>query len=554
FLGLFGVKDIASGPFGKSRQLWTIYEDVKKEIPALSPKGFTRLLYDKALDLAPEKDIEDFQEEIMTIDNDSDALPRNIIFYGPPGTGKTYKTIDRSLLILDAAFYRAHESDRTALKKRFDELKEQKRIGFVTFHQSFSYEEFVEGLKADKDQNNQIIYRIDDGIFKTMCESASSKVTQRLDKNIDLSGKRIWKISLGNTLGDDSFIYDECIQNGYILIGYGGKLDYSPCKTREDIQALFKNVALPTDTEFAVTALHTFKDNIENGDIIIVTDGNHKFRAIGRVTGNYRVLMREDDESYTQCRDVEWLRVYSPSKPKEELIDKTFSQMALYELKPGTLNPKRLEDLLREGHPSDEKFTSGEEISSYTIEKVGAEVLGLRKKNGDSLSFDWAMLNVLAQMVTDGKITVEDIRQGRVFDKAEAQIDKYIVNGHRNVIAPIVERIAYGEKRPIVATTNTNARVLIIDEINRGNIAKIFGELITLIEENKRAGKGEALSVTLPYSKTSFSVPDNLYIIGTMNTADRSLTSIDAALRRRFAFREFYPEPHHLADLKSEDG
>lgn len=392
------------------------------------------------------------------------SLPLNQILFGPPGTGKTYKTTELAVRVADPRWYREAETKfsesnelRKAVKERYLTLLEEQRIMFTTFHQSFSYEDFIEGIRASAD-NDKLTYEVVDGIFKQMCVLADATVKSTDEEPISLNGRRIWKMSLGNTLDGEEYVYEECIENDYLLLGYGDDIDFSDSSSRDDVRARIEQTqgGEVDANDYAVTAVNAFRNVMAKGDLVIVSDGNHKFRAIAEITGDYAFLDTDERFGFKQCRKVKWLRRYEPSLPKERLFLKSLSQMTLYELKPTTVDHEKLNQLL----------------------------------------------------------APESVQ----------------------------------EHRP---------HVLIIDEINRGNISRIFGELITLLEPSKRSGGDDEQTVVLPYSKKSFSVPDNLYVIGTMNTADKSLAQLDLALRRRFSFVEMLPEPEllrgvvvHGVDLK----
>ena len=116
----------------------------------------------------------------------SHLIPLNQILYGPPGTGKTYATVDKALEIFARAELKDVEQSREEKRKRFDELVRDGHIRFVTFHQSFSYEDFVEGIRASTDEDGKINYRVEDGIFKELCSVASSRMERPHRQSVNL--------------------------------------------------------------------------------------------------------------------------------------------------------------------------------------------------------------------------------------------------------------------------------------------------------------------------------------------------------------------------------
>ncbi|MGP5548879.1 AAA family ATPase [Psychrobacter alimentarius] len=451
---------------------WHNYQDTMNHVASKTDQTFYEISYEAWLlnkNKAKTSNTVSSKSAEYEIAENYIPQPLNRILYGPPGTGKTYKTTELAVECVDPEWYQAwvlnsltDDEKRVSLKQRYDELTSKGRIAFTTFHQSFAYEDFVEGIRptVNKGPDNQslISYDVMPGIFKSICSLADTNAKERTGstQSVNIDGKKIWKLSLGNTLEDEGEdIFNECIENNYILLGWGEDINFTDCENRKQVVSKFestRNISLSDDPyNYLATAVNSFKNVIKTGDLVIISDGNHKFRAIAEVTGNYEFLNVADRIGFQQSRKVKWLRVYETSLPKEKLFEKALSQMTLYNLKDSTINRDKLKELL----------------------------------------------------------------------------------------AP--EQTVGPSNKP---------HLLIIDEINRGNISRIFGELITLLEADKRKDGSDAREVTLPYSKEKFSVPSNLYVLGTMNTADKSLAQIDFALRRRFEFIELLPEPTHFKEIK----
>ena len=353
----------------------------------------------------------------------------NTILYGPPGTGKTYNTVIYAVAICENKNIEDVQSEEyEKVLYRYNELKKEGRIAFTTFHQSFGYEEFIEGISPiifednSDDCSGNIEYKIKSGIFKSFCEE-TEKITIKNDKFSINKDATIWKVTVGSKVQNDCFV------NNYIRIGFG----INDKGTKE------------------------FVNQINEGDIIITTDGNRKnIRGIAIATSDEAYKL-ENTESDSTTRDVMWL-----------------------------------------------------------VRDINDDVTIL---NGNK----WLQ-----------RKTVSRLPNMNIKDLMEFAIKKNV------------------ELKETHIEKNNGSYVFIIDEINRGNISKIFGELITLIEDTKRKGMTEEMSTILPYSGSLFSVPSNVYILGTMNTADRSIALMDTALRRRFQFVEMMPDTNILKNITVE--
>lgn len=380
----------------------------------------------EALDELNIEESKETNEKVKVIEMD-----KNIILYGPPGTGKTYSTYKMAVDIIEGNDPNT-PAEFKDVKKKYDEYRKQGRIGFVTFHQSYSYEEFIEGIRPKVDESESTLdYELKDGVFKKFCDVANS-ATSKLSRAEINENPTIWKVSLKGT--GDNEVRAECLKNNHIRIGWD---EYGEVLT--DDMDYFKG---------GRDNLDAFYNKMSEGDVVLSCYSSKTIDAVGIVTGPARYDDKYDE--YKRVRDVEWLK----------------------------------------------KFT-GEKYDIYEM-------------NG-------RVSMTLSTVYRLNRLSKKDIAE---------------------IIGKDTKITSKSEKK----------YVFIIDEINRGNVSRIFGEMITLMEESKRLGEEEELEITLPYSGKPFGIPSNVYIIGTMNTADRSLVSLDSALRRRFSFVEMLPDYSLITD------
>ncbi|HKK46287.1 MAG TPA: hypothetical protein VJ964_12250, partial [Balneolaceae bacterium] len=318
------------------------------------------------------KRYKDTQEEnIMdSVMSDTSISGLNTILFGPPGTGKTFHTVDYALSIVDPEFYEQHKDNRKELVDRFRELlitdwdnPKQGRIAATTFHQSFTYEDFIEGIKPEltsnnqqdtsteeqqfdeeQDEQNSISYTIEDGIFKRISNLARQDSGGAVEET---KGKLKWdreqfkkaefyKLSLGDVnMREDEDIYNYCIKNNKVAIGFIGGQDLGDMEEGE-IRNLSQNNPEIDDHDSRSMAM--FIHNLKTGYYVVIPNGNHKFRAIGRVTGDYQY----DPDSpirYNHFRDVEWL-VTDLDLPVDLIYEKNFMQQTIYQLHKKFVKPE----------------------------------------------------------------------------------------------------------------------------------------------------------------------------------------------------------------------
>lgn len=376
-------------------------------------------------------------------------------------------------------------------------------------------------------------------------KKAEKKQTQREQKGAGLADDDVETVHYWiYSPGDGASKWDEFYKRGIMGLGWREIGDFSQYSSKEEMKAAMKEKIDPTRPyKNAAHATWQFLQEMKPGDIVFAKKGMHSVIGRGVVTSEY--IYDSEDPEYPNIRKVNWTNTGDWEHPGQAVM-KTLTDITSY-----TDYVAKLNALIDVNEDEDDVEPEETAFPEYTPEKFLKEVY----MDGDSYDTLVELIRMKRNVILQGAPGVGKTfaakrlaysmmgckDQNRVMMVQFHQSYTYedFIEGFRPSSTSDnfeIKKGAFANFCQKAAEEPDNEYFFIIDEINRGNLSKIFGELFMLIENDKR---GNALQ--LLYSGDKFSVPPNLYIIGMMNTADRSLAMLDYALRRRFAFFEMKP-------------